>query len=373
MAVLTKVGVASAVLRGIGAPVNNRTLGAMVGWFNAEGGHWNNDASYNPLNTTLGVPGARSINGAGVKAYSNWQQGINATVQTLKQGNMSGIVQAFRHSDPQGVIHAIGASPWGTSGSLVAQTISSAMGQRYAIPASQDIARAMAMPSTQGGQESLSETFRPGGTTTDWGSAIADAMLQESASPVNGKLRVTNPLADAINLVNQGGYTSTKEIAQMRASTALGAPVSGGAIGGKGDVDPLTHFTLGRTDMGVDANAKPGTPILAPNNMRVLGIMPNWYAGQPYVALRYIAGPNKGKVMYVAEQITQLPHVGQVIARGAPIAVYAPSGTGIEIGFADPNNWRQTLAQATGQLGVGDHSNAPAGIKFRNYLGTTSR
>lgn len=365
----TKVGVATAVLQGIGAPVNQHTLGSMVGWFNAEGGHWNNTAHYNPLNTTLNTPGAQSINSAGVRSYQNWGQGINATIQTLKQPNMSGIVQAFRSSDPQGIIHAIAGSPWGTSGSLVAQTIGQALGQRYT-PGNANIARAMSAAGVNpltlpGGSYTIQ-----GKTTTNVDRALADAMFAEADAPVSssGRVAVQNPLADALALIQGGGYTSTSpsKTVQLPGTVIAGIAASRGA-GGK-DVNPLQHFTLGRTDMGVDANAAPGTPVLAPNDAQVVGIMPNWYQGQPYVALRLTAGPNKGKIMYVAEQITKLPRVGQVIRRGQPIVTYAPSGTGIEVGWASPQNWQQTLAQATGQLGSSDHSNAPAGQLFRNYL-----
>lgn len=372
---MTKIGAATHILAGIGAPINQHTVGAMVGWMNAEGGHWSNNASYNPLNTTLGAPGARAINSAGVKAYGNWGQGISATVQTLKQPNMAGIVQAFHSSNPQAVIHAIGSSPWGTSGSLVAQTIGAATGQSYAIPSSRNIAAAMSQTPRQNG---LGTANTPGvtntapTTSTDWGSALANALMSESASAPseNGTVRVQNPLGAAINAVSSGQYTtSTPAQTKLTPSAALTGAVTRATASGQNDINPLQHFTLGRNDMGVDANAKPGTPILAPNDAKVVGTMANWYQGQPYVALQLLSGPNKGKVMYVAEQITGIPKQGQIIRRGQAIATYAPSGTGIEIGWANPKSPLQTLAQSTGQTGDSSHGNAPAGLQFRNYLG----
>ena len=118
--------------------------------------------------------------------------------------------------------------------------------------------------------------------------------------------------------------------------------------------------------MGVDVDLNPGDPIVAPGTSRVLGIMPNWYAGQPYVALQLLDGPMKGHNYYVAEQITPDVSVGQVVQQGQPIGHYAASGTGIEMGWAG-SNWEQTLAQAT----VGQQrraSDTPAGMSFRNFL-----
>lgn len=140
--------------------------------------------------------------------------------------------------------------------------------------------------------------------------------------------------------------------------------------GFRGYVNPIRGATLGRTDMGVDFNMPVGTPIRAIGDSRVVHIYPNWYAGQPYVLLQLLNGPKKGKYYYVAEQIA--PHVkpGQVLHAGDTIGTYASQGTGIEMGWGSPG-W-QTLAQATGRdnAGVGDHANTPAGLNFRNFLGS---
>lgn len=213
-----KINVATSVLHGIGAPVNQHTLGAMIGWFNAEGGNWSNSARFNPLNTTLNAPGAQSINGVGVKSYGSWGEGIDATVKTLLQPNMRGIVQAFRSSNPQGVIHAIGSSPWGTSGSLVAQTISSALGQHYATNVG-GIARQMSAP-----QSAINESFT---TTTQpalgTGDALAQAMFNESATPVSetGHIAVQNPLTDALTLIQNAGTVQTTQANYQLASKAV--------------------------------------------------------------------------------------------------------------------------------------------------------
>ena len=122
---------------------------------------------------------------------------------------------------------------------------------------------------------------------------------------------------------------------------------------------------IGRTDMGVDANLNPGEPIAAPGTSRVLGITPNWYRGQPYVALQLLDGPMKGHNYYIAEQITPAVSVGQVLQPGQPIGHYATSGTGIEMGWAS-SDWERTLAQATSGYSEGEVT--PAGASFRNFL-----
>jgi hypothetical protein len=111
------------VLQGLGYQPTTGGVQALVGWQKAEGGNWQNDASFNPLNTTLSRPGARSINGVGVKAYRNWQEGIDATVQTLRSSDYGGIRHGLKTGNAGAVATAIGHSPWGTNAHLVGQTI----------------------------------------------------------------------------------------------------------------------------------------------------------------------------------------------------------------------------------------------------------
>lgn len=136
-----------------------------------------------------------------------------------------------------------------------------------------------------------------------------------------------------------------------------------------GYVNPIPGFTIGRTDMGVDANAAPGTPIGAIGNSKLTGVIPNWYQGQPLLNFQLLNGPDAGKFWYVAEQIVPITEaIGAIFKAGQMVARYAKSGTGIEIGWSG-NAAGTTLAQTTGQTGTGDHSNAPAGVAFRNFLG----
>jgi hypothetical protein len=61
------------------------------------------------------MPGATIFNSVGVKAYTSWKQGLQATVITMKNGYYDGVITALRRgNDASAVAAAVGASPWGT-------------------------------------------------------------------------------------------------------------------------------------------------------------------------------------------------------------------------------------------------------------------
>ena len=106
---------AQALLLAMRLPVTADNVAAITAWEMAEGGHWYNTAYYNPLNTTQDMPGATVFNSVGVKAYTSWKQGLQATVKTLKNGYYDGIIDALRRgNDSSAVAQAVGNSPWGT-------------------------------------------------------------------------------------------------------------------------------------------------------------------------------------------------------------------------------------------------------------------
>ena len=83
-------------------------------------------------------------------------------------------------------------------------------------------------------------------------------------------------------------------------------------------IDPLQYVTVWeRTDQGVDAQLPVGAPILAPCQIKILAIEPNWYAGQPLVYFELLEGQQAGQVQYVAEEITDI----------APAGLDPPAGT----------------------------------------------
>jgi peptidoglycan hydrolase CwlO-like protein len=111
----TQLTWAKALLVAMRLPVTADNVAAITAWEMAEGGHWYNTAYYNPLNTTQDMPGATVFNSVGVKAYTSWKQGLEATVKTMKNGYYGGIIEALgRGNDATAVAAAVGASPWGT-------------------------------------------------------------------------------------------------------------------------------------------------------------------------------------------------------------------------------------------------------------------
>lgn len=130
-------------------------------------------------------------------------------------------------------------------------------------------------------------------------------------------------------------------------------------------IDPLRYVTVWeRTDQGVDAQLPVGAPILAPCTVKILAIIPDWYAGQPLVYFELLDGPDAGRVQYVAEQITGIAPAGAILQQGQTIARYAASGTGIEYGWSTADG--TTLAVATSGYEEGEIT--PAGRSMRAWL-----
>jgi hypothetical protein len=124
------------------------------------------------------------------------------------------------------------------------------------------------------------------------------------------------------------------------------------------------NYYVGRTDMGVDVCLSPGDPIRAVGNGVVVGVIHNWYKGQPYIWYQLTSGPNTGRYVYVAEQIAHLARIGQVLRPGQPIARYAARGTCIETGWSASSGW--TWAQAT--TGYHEGQATAAGVSFAHFL-----
>jgi hypothetical protein len=101
----------------LGKPTTDTNIKAMTTWMAWEGGHWKNTAHYNPLNTTLDAAGASSINKVGVKSYQDYEQGMKATLDTIKVNKYGydAILNALSSgNDYQGVVSAVNSSKWGT-------------------------------------------------------------------------------------------------------------------------------------------------------------------------------------------------------------------------------------------------------------------
>ncbi|MEM0142417.1 MAG: hypothetical protein QXL94_00485 [Candidatus Parvarchaeum sp.] len=108
----------------LGLPITPNNIITLFAWSYAEGGWFDNDATYNPLDTTQVAPGSHSINSVGVQAYTSLAQGIAATTQTLQNGYYPAILEGLRTSKPPSEMAVlIGQSPWGTNGIVVNECI----------------------------------------------------------------------------------------------------------------------------------------------------------------------------------------------------------------------------------------------------------
>lgn len=137
-----------------------------------------------------------------------------------------------------------------------------------------------------------------------------------------------------------------------RADSAYGNPFAGDT------------YYVGRTDMGVDLCLTPGEPILTVGAGIVTGIDHDWFEGEPYIWYQLTTGPDAGRYVYLAEQITHLAHIGERLKAGQVIARYAAKGTCIETGWGTFDG--ATMAQAT--TGYTEGEVTEAGVSFAHFL-----
>jgi hypothetical protein len=102
----------------IAGKVNRQAVRLLTAWQRAEGG----SADFNPLNTTMSVPGATLYNKAGVRNYPDELAGLAATLLTLRLAYYRKVVASLRSmllaSSP-------GIHTWGTSVATVAAALKS--------------------------------------------------------------------------------------------------------------------------------------------------------------------------------------------------------------------------------------------------------
>ena len=109
---------AKALLAKAGIAATDSSITALTTWMHWEGGTKNN--SFNPLNTTLDMPGAGLFNKEGVKTYSSLAQGVDATYSTLTGKDAAGrgyttILNDLKAGAPLNqVVADINNSSWGT-------------------------------------------------------------------------------------------------------------------------------------------------------------------------------------------------------------------------------------------------------------------
>lgn len=108
------------ILKGIGAPITDENMKFFYAWRQAEGGKARN----NPFNTTQSKPGStfynclkKGVSGckSGVRNYLSSQDGIDATVRTIKNGRYQNIINSLKSGNSaEKSALALKSSPWGT-------------------------------------------------------------------------------------------------------------------------------------------------------------------------------------------------------------------------------------------------------------------
>ncbi len=109
------------LLENLGAPITEENMKFMYAWRQAEG----KGGTYNPFNTTWDLPGSTTMNSAGVRNYKTIEDGLTATVKTLKNGRYDCIVNGLKNDiGASNIARCESLKTWGT-GDLVAKVVSS--------------------------------------------------------------------------------------------------------------------------------------------------------------------------------------------------------------------------------------------------------
>lgn len=120
-----------ALLNKLGMPVTGANMQFMRAWNRAEG---MDSSHYNPFATTQAASGASNVNRVGVKSYTSFDQGVNATAQTLQNGRYGSILDALRNgNDSMAAARAVAATPWGT-GTLIQKVLGGSNAPSNTVP-----------------------------------------------------------------------------------------------------------------------------------------------------------------------------------------------------------------------------------------------
>lgn len=177
---------------------SKEAIDALVTWMRFEGGHWKNSADFNPLNTTLTRPGSKSMNPIGVKAYTSWDQGLQATIDTLtgnkaKERGYTAIIDALKGGDKDDILQAINNSAWRTGkagGAGTYKGMASSSGGNYG----NSTDRKPGSSSFSSSSNSNAGAVAPGGITTvkDFLKEYAPQALQQqgNAAGVNNYVNI---------------------------------------------------------------------------------------------------------------------------------------------------------------------------------------
>lgn len=85
-----------AVLGDLGAPATQADVTSLASWFPHEFPSWPPSASWNPMASTMQMPGSTVFNSVGVQNYTTPSEGAQATAATLADGWYPQILAALK-------------------------------------------------------------------------------------------------------------------------------------------------------------------------------------------------------------------------------------------------------------------------------------
>ncbi len=100
---------------------NANPSASTLSWISAWLAKENTRARFNPLATTYNLPPNTDFNSVGVKNFATRNQGIEATVRTLRgaHAGYADIIKGIATNDPQTAANGLMVAPWGTNGAAV--------------------------------------------------------------------------------------------------------------------------------------------------------------------------------------------------------------------------------------------------------------
>lgn len=101
-----------AYLKAAGYPDTPKNRSFLASWQRWEGGHTNNTARWNYLNTTQDMSGNPTMNSIGVRVYRSLDEGARAFAKTIKNGRYGDLDAALLAGDPYTKKAVDGLSVW---------------------------------------------------------------------------------------------------------------------------------------------------------------------------------------------------------------------------------------------------------------------
>ena len=107
------------ILQELGAPISDENMKFLFAWRQSEG----KAGKYNPFNTTHKMPNSTNFNKVGVKNYQSLEDGLVATIKTLRNGRYDCIVNGLKNDiGAYQISKCPSLKVWGT-GDLVSKVI----------------------------------------------------------------------------------------------------------------------------------------------------------------------------------------------------------------------------------------------------------